>query len=418
VTNDGMIPSVVSRPYRMLNEILPYEWGTRDREAFIPHLLGIDPEPGRPYAELWIGAHPKAPSRILVDGREIPIQRWIETYPEEILGESSVRRFGSRLPFLLKVLSAGEALSIQAHPNKAQAEELHSLDPQNYPDDNHKPEIAIALDGLSALLGVKPLPELLDALDRYHELAAFVGEEACERVRNGGLAEPIERSRILFDRLLSRSESSPQELDDALKQLAGRLTTVPEDLTETDALFLELRAKYSGPDVGLFFIFLLNLVNLVEGQAVFLEAGVPHAYLKGNIIECMANSDNVVRAGLTPKYKDAETLLRIMDFEPRLPRIQDAGPGQGIVRYISQTDEFEVERLRLDNEDQVFSTEGRLGFLLVTHGQPLYQWEAGIERGEMELKPGQVVLLPAILPGLRIVARGRVEIFCADVPVA
>jgi mannose-6-phosphate isomerase len=140
----------------MQNPIQNYDWGTRNKEAYIPQLLGIDAKPDTPYGELWLGAHPKAPSMVWVDGELTPLDQWISAHPIEVLGKAVARKFNGQLPFLLKVLSAGEALSIQAHPNKAQAKILHATDPLHYPDDNHKPEIAIALDSLTALVGIKP----------------------------------------------------------------------------------------------------------------------------------------------------------------------------------------------------------------------------------------------------------------------
>ncbi len=420
----------------MQNEIQPYEWGTRGREAFIPRLLGFEPEPGRPYAELWIGAHSKAPSKIMVNGGTVPLDQWIAAHPEEILGQAVVRRFGPRLPFLLKVLSAGEALSIQAHPDKTQAAALHARHPQHYPDDNHKPEIAVALEPLAALVGIKPLAGLLEALELYPELAGFIGQEAAGRLRSeyaAGEAEPSQLSRILFASLLRRSVTHAGELSEAIDHLAVRLRSRRGSFREPEALFLELREKYPGPDVGLFFLFLLNLVHLQEGQAIFTHAGVPHAYLKGNMIECMANSDNVVRVGLTPKFKDAETLVEIMDYEPRPAQIVRAGKEKASslneVRYSTPSDEFLVTRLRLGpGQEKRRATGGRISFLLLIKGHVQIAWDtaakgdvgaerdAGDKGGKDELLPGQSVLLPAILKEYRLKASQPAEVFLAEVP--
>ena len=145
--------SMYRRPFKLISKIQYYDWGTKNAAAFIPSFLGIPAEKDRPYAELWIGAHPTAPSEILLNGQPVPLDKAIESAPREILGEDVARRFGGKLPFLLKVLSAGAPLSIQTHPNKEQAHRLHAKDPAHYPDDNHKPEIAIALDGLTAIAG-------------------------------------------------------------------------------------------------------------------------------------------------------------------------------------------------------------------------------------------------------------------------
>ncbi|HEY3342559.1 MAG TPA: mannose-6-phosphate isomerase, class I, partial [Anaerolineae bacterium] len=154
--SDNRTQSISARPYLMHNQVQHYEWGTHDGDAYIPQLLGITPQAGQPYAELWMGAHPKAPSTVVVDGHDIPLDQWIAAHAQELLGHAVAARFDNGLPFLLKVLAAGEALSIQAHPNKAQARLLRASDPAHYPDDNHKPEIAIAIDSLTAVMGIKP----------------------------------------------------------------------------------------------------------------------------------------------------------------------------------------------------------------------------------------------------------------------
>ena len=147
-----------TRPFRLLNKIQHYAWGARNEQAFIAKLLQLEVEKDKPYAELWMGTHPNAPSAVEINDQEkIPLDRFIKQFPKEVLGQKVIERFGVQLPFLFKVLSAGEALSIQAHPNKEQAAMLHQRDPEHYPDDNHKPEIAIALDQLTALVGFRPL---------------------------------------------------------------------------------------------------------------------------------------------------------------------------------------------------------------------------------------------------------------------
>jgi mannose-6-phosphate isomerase len=165
----------IIKPYLLYNQIQPYEWGTRGKQAYIPNLLEIPTEENKPYAELWMGTHPAAPSQIDFDGGLVELHKVIKTYPVEILGVKTYAHFGANLPFLFKVLSAGQALSIQAHPNRQQAIQLHSNDPQHYPDQNHKPEIAIALDELTVLLGLLDPPELIKRLGVYPEVQRVTG---------------------------------------------------------------------------------------------------------------------------------------------------------------------------------------------------------------------------------------------------
>lgn len=407
---------VKPQPYLMQNPIQNYEWGTRNKEAYIPLLLGIAAKPDTPYGELWLGAHPKAPSMIWVDGELAPLNQWIAAHPIDVLGKVVAQKFNGQLPFLLKVLSAGEALSIQAHPNKAQAKLLHANDPQHYPDDNHKPEIAIALNSLTALVGIKPFAELADVLRRYPEICEFIGADNCGAITSAvdpGIHKQHESVRILFTALMHRSISHSTQLSAASENLALRLTASRTGLDEVDELFLSLRKKYTGADVGLFCVFLLNLVHLAEGEAIFTEAGVPHAYLKGNIIECMANSDNVVRVGLTTKFKDAKALLEIMRYEPGSVNIlRSTAPGR-TVSYKTAASEFRVSKTEfpagvLKHE----STADRPQILLVTQGEISIRWENGMET----IRSGQSVFITANLREYSILAKQSAIIFKAEIP--
>lgn len=408
-------PPVEPRPYLLQGKIQHYAWGTMGHTAFIPKLLGITPAPNLPYAELWIGAHPKAPSDVMIDGQPVPLDQWITRYPVQLLGAPIAEKFANRLPFLFKVLSAGESLSIQAHPNKAQAEALHARDPEHYPDDNHKPEIAIALDALTALVGLKPLNQMRDTLTRYPEIAGFIGEEICGQL-NAHSDAPQTGVQRLFSALITRSVTDIEALMGAIDALAGRLAITSTALTEAEALFLDLRQRYTGADVGLFALFLLNLVHLERGQGIFTEAGIPHAYLKGNIVECMANSDNVVRVGLTPKFKDAETLLDILDYTPRPVTILGNTPGvSDEVVYVTPAAEFQITRWALSpGATRVETTGGKLEALLVTNGDIAIDWQNG---SRAEFHRGETVLIPACLDVFTLHAPGGAEVFKTEIPI-
>jgi mannose-6-phosphate isomerase len=414
--------AVAARPYRMRNQIQHYAWGTRGADAYIPQLLGIEPEPDRPYAELWMGAHTSAPSEIeLESGDWVPLDRWIGDYPETTIGAEVQARFG-QLPFLFKVLSAGEALSIQAHPTKNQAEALHARDPEHYPDDNHKPEIAIALDTLIALVGFRPFPELVDALLRYPELARFAGVETSTRLLDAVDPDQKEQRALayeLFAALVQRAVDEPRALEDAIEEMAMRLTP-REYLDERESRFLALRQQYGDGDVGLFVLFIFNLVCLDAGKGIFTDAGVPHAYLEGNIIECMANSDNVVRVGLTPKFRDAETLLRIVDVTPQAPDILGGSPeevAKGVTRahYTTPAPEFELHRWRLDEgAGHELQKDASPAILLVIQGQVELTWDDGAESSL--LRRGESAFLPACLSAWRIRAARAAEVVQAGMP--
>ncbi|MCU0521168.1 MAG: mannose-6-phosphate isomerase, class I [Anaerolineae bacterium] len=418
----------LARPYHMRNQVQTYDWGTRDADAYIPRLLSIDPEPGVPYAELWLGVHPKAPSTIeLPDGATVGLDVWVAAHPIAALGQVVLERFGG-LPFLLKVLSAGEALSIQAHPTKAQAEVLHAADPAHYPDDNHKPEIAIALDGLAALMGLKPFADLAATLTRYPEIAAFVGEAVATRVSDvvrlvgaPGLPGTDESclARALFSALIVNAAADPTALSAAVDALAARLVAQSGRLDEVERRFLDLRGHYGSSDVGLFASFLFNNAHLDAGEALYTTAGVPHAYLKGNIIECMANSDNVVRVGLTPKFKDARTLLEIMDTTPMTPHVLDGDPAtdqSGITRWIYTTPaaEFEMRRWALPQGASHTIDKGEVpAVLLVVEGEVTVTSPAG----QTTYGRGDSAFLPACLRTYGLHATADADIYQAAVPV-
>ncbi len=211
------------KPYRLINKIQHYAWGTKNEQAFIPKLLSRHPEPNVPYAELWMGSHPNAPSEVeTAQGRQSLIE-FISAHPVEILGRRVARQFFNQLPFLFKVLSAGEVLSIQAHPNKEQAVALHQRDPKHYPDANHKPEIAIALDHLVALAGFCSEKEIKETLHRYSEIRTFIGDAPVDRFLKSSGEKKNEAFKDLFTVLMEKGEDKPQSLENASAALQSRL---------------------------------------------------------------------------------------------------------------------------------------------------------------------------------------------------
>ena len=409
------------RPYLLANKIQHYAWGARGKEAFIPRLLGVEAEPDCPYAELWIGAHTKAPSDVILDGSAVPLPQLLSQYPLEILGEAVTTEFSGSWPFLFKVLSAAEALSIQVHPSKEQARALHARDPEHYPDGNHKPELVVALDSLTALVGFKSLPAILHTLESYPELAGFIGEgisPALASSREPTPEEQGERLRRLCSSLAHRSISHKEELVGAVARLSKRVRAATYALSEEEQVFLDLERKYTAADVGLFFIFLLNLVHLEKGEGLFIESGLPHAYLKGNAVECMANSDNVVRVGLTPKFKDAEALLQVLDYEPHPVSVLKGAPGAEEVIYRTPASEFQLTWWRLQSGlERQEATGDRPGVFLITKGEVLLTWDTGAQSGGQVLGPGQSVLIPAFLQEFKIRASNTAELFEVKVPL-
>ena len=298
---------IEKKPYRLIGKIQHYEWGTKNEDAFIPKFLGIEAKVDLPYAEYWIGIHQKAPADIIIDNKKYSLIEVIDKFSVEILGKRVAQKFDNKIPFLLKILSINKALSIQAHPNKRLAEELNNLDPENYPDKNHKPEIAVVIDFLNAIVGLKELVQIKSELVKYPEVFSLLEKELIVKIENDSSGSNDELIKELYSQILNAPYT---KLKECILDLVEKFRT-KNYLEKNEEQFLTEFDNY-GVDVGLISILLLNFISLKSGDAIFTDAGVPHAYLKGNIIECMANSDNVVRAGLTPKFKDVQTLTKML----------------------------------------------------------------------------------------------------------
>ena len=306
-----ILQKVLSETYRRPIAIFPrfhhYGWGDSE---FIPLLFGLAPG-DVPYAEAWLGAHKVAPSSAMLSGEEQPLDQLIASNPEDLLGHACQSGFGE-LPYLVKLLSAAQPLSIQVHPSKSEAiagyrRESAAMIPlnsarRNYRDSNSKPEILIALTPFWALAGFRPAAEIATAIKGIRSLAR--------------LLPPFDSKPDWLERLvavyfgLSESVLVPA-LTEWVEMLADSSDTFGQHTWEFWALRCHRLFQRDGrPDRGVFFVPLLNLIRLERWQALFLDPGTPHAYLLGSGIEVMANSDNVLRGGLTPKHVDVDEFLR------------------------------------------------------------------------------------------------------------
>lgn len=253
------------------------------------------------YAELWMGTHKNGPSKLIIndDDDDNNFVNLNDNYD---------------LPFLFKVLSARQALSIQAHPNKQLAAELHSKDPKNYPDSNHKPEMLIAINRFEGLCGFRPSNEIAYYLKNIPQLREMCGKENSDRFLNefNKKSSNLEINlKECFNELMKQDENFIRnQVESLLNSIKLNEIKLNDNI---DDLFIRLNEQYPN-DVGLFSIFLLNRFILEPLESVYLKANVPHAYIYGDAIECMACSDNVVRAGLTPKFKDVNTLVSMLDY--------------------------------------------------------------------------------------------------------
>ncbi|CCW62806.1 unnamed protein product [Phytomonas sp. EM1] len=300
-----------------------YEWGKEASESFVAKMKGLSSDKsGKPYAELWVGTHPNFPSR-LADGSNLPLTFFLkednnrQTY---FSPEHEASKFRGTIPFLLKILSIKKALSIQAHPNKSLAEKLHSSSPDKYKDPNHKPELVCALTPFEALCCFRRLKEVVHFLRRIPALGKLVSADKVIRsYADSSIKLPEQGSNeekvILKSLMINLYEANEEDIVRALRTHLNHLqSSKPSERCVEDDLFVRLYGQYMD-DVGCWMVYFLNYVHLQPGQALFLSDSEPHAYLSGDGVEIMACSDNVVRAGLTPKWKDVKLLIEMLRYD-------------------------------------------------------------------------------------------------------
>lgn len=369
-----------------------YDWGGAN---FIPNWLKLKQTEDKPYAEYWLGAHRSAPSLIEFEGQWLPLDRVIDKAPK-LLGEESRAKFGDELPYLLKILDVKQPLSIQLHPTKAEAELGFERENQlgialnapnrTYKDRNHKPEMMIALSDFWLLHGFRPLAEMKSVL--------------AERPSLQGLAQRIDTVGLpqVYREIMQATQA----------QLEKWLLPI---ITEKQLEYQQDKLKWDSPDywvlysmeamgissekldAGLLCFYLFNIVNLKKGEGIYQGAGLPHAYLRGQNIELMAASDNVIRGGLTPKFVDIPALLNTIEYREVVPKIIPAYQGEEAL-YLYPTPEakdFAMQRLSFNPFDEEAFITTSSSILLVMAGS-LY-----IDLGEdsIHLSQGEAVFISA-----------------------
>lgn len=392
------------------NSIQFYAWGST---SAIPALLNQKNPSGKPWAELWMGAHPKAPSRLSWAGQRQSLIDWIRQYPQDILGPRIAERFHDTLPYLFKVLAAAKPLSIQAHPDRDQAKagferenkQNIPLDaPQrNYKDANHKPECICALSKFYALYGFRTLSEIVGLM----AAACPVGlsgqlDQLKKKPDPHGLKtfykslmtmDPVRQKQVIAEAMQNIDRIYDREAADWMKKLS---------------------AAYPS-DIGIFSPILLNLICLEPGQALFLPAGELHAYLAGLGIELMANSDNVLRGGLTAKHIDLPELLEVVSFEPRpiqLLGTRDGGANE--TRFITPADEFVLSIISVsENHAYLSPTRRSAEIILCTDGEAVIRDSGTKDR--MNFRKGDSMLVPAAVKAYQI--SGNARFYKAAVPM-
>jgi mannose-6-phosphate isomerase len=357
-----------NKVFKLLGKVQHYAWGGN---SFIPQLLHIGNPENKPFAEYWLGAHDNASSELIIDnGEREKLNEYIQSNSTETLGEHVNNKF-KRLPYLLKILDVKDMLSIQVHPSKKNAENEFleenkrsiplNAPHRNYKDDNHKPELMLALGEFWLLHGFKPKEKLIKILKEILELNFLM---------------PVFEKGNYYELYKTLMELDQDIVNEVLQPLVERI--VPQylnnELKKDDENFWAARAAitFHEPgkiDRGIFSIYLFNLVNVHSGEAVFQDAGLPHAYLEGKNVEIMANSDNVLRGGLTPKHIDVNELLKHIKFEETIPNIiKGKETEQHIHSYITTAKDFELAAIELSSKEKITITTDSVEIFIVLNG--------------------------------------------------
>jgi mannose-6-phosphate isomerase len=409
---------------KLINQIKTYAWGS---SLWIPQLTGRQNSSGEPWAELWMGVHPQGPSVLDIPGEQPLLSDFIGKYPELCLGETTGREFGG-LPFLFKILAAAKPLSVQAHPDPVQAREgferenaagLAPEDPaRNYKDPNHKPEILCALSPFRAMCGFREPETVLALLETFFQAslmqpgtplnAGFVRlREALETGDGGAL-------RIFLTALFDLPGEFRRELSAyTLEQEPVLEKTDPRhtDIWQTAAYFARL---YPG-DPAVISPLYLNLISLAPGEAIYLPAGILHAYIEGLGVELMANSDNVLRGGLTSKHVDPEELAGILEFRPFAPAVlRPPKPIPSAFTYPVNCREFSLSVIRGKGETAPFPLAGP-AIVIVTEGRAVFSCcnGPGGPAGTLVLEQGESAFITFRKEGAALTCTGTFTLYAA-----
>ena len=402
-----MAPCLRITMWCLHNTIQRYAWGSHEA---IARLQGRAVPTTEPEAELWMGAHARAPSRLgSAAGRSL--LEAIEADPEAMLGSRVRERFGPRLPFLLKVLAAAEPLSLQAHPDQERAregfmrEDVAGIDRaarhRNYRDPHAKPELVCAMEPFVALCGFRAVEDtraLIDALG----VAALR-----ERAEPLWTQPPGEGVAAVVHDLLTMPEPGP--LVDAVVEAAADRTS--QSWEREREWTVRLGERYRG-DPGVVVALLLNLVELQRGDALFLSAGRLHCYLEGTAVEIMGGSDNVLRGGLTPKHVDVPELLDVLDRRAGpVPIIRSRGVGEHEAVYDTPSPAFRLSRVELSSGACWRAEVRGPEVLLCVEGTA----EIRAGAGQLELSVGHSAFMPGARSSYEVRSEEHASLFRASV---
>jgi mannose-6-phosphate isomerase len=396
--------------YKLEGRIKHYDWGGFD---FLSSFLSLPDMRKKPIAEYWLGAHHLSPSLLITEKGKVNLEDFILTDKERILGKTVSNKF-TQLPFLLKILDVRDMLSIQVHPSKHEAEigfanenkEGIPIDAanRNYKDDNHKPELMVALDDFWLLHGFKPAGKLTATLESIPEFNSLL-----EIFNAAG-----------YDQLYKTVMEMPQSsVDQILQPLLDRIIPLYKNqkLNIISEDFWAARAAISFHDInkidrGIFSIYFLNLLQLKKGEGIFQDAGILHSYLEGKNVEIMANSDNVLRGGLTKKNIDVKELMRHVKFEETVPVVLHPVKSGNENIFITAAPDFKLIQYQLKAGENISMHSSSAEIILVINGKISLQ----ADNDQITLSRGEAAF---IISGIesRIRVETGTELFRATTPV-
>lgn len=395
--------------YKLKGKLMNYAWGGYE---FLPALLHVPNPDRKPCAEYWLGAHPLASSLLVTPDGDRSLYELIKQHPYQFLSKQTVDRFG-QLPYLFKVLDVRDVLSIQVHPGKAGAEEGFAKEEaagippdaphRNYKDQNHKPETMVALGEFWLLHGFKSLDaidKVLEDVPEFNILLPLFRKQGLRALYQFVMEMQQEDVNVMLLNLIKR---------ELRKKQGGELGK--ENPGWWVARLFEGSSEIGTIDRAIFSIYFFNIVKVNAGESVFQGAGLPHAYMEGQCVELMANSDNVLRAGLTPKHIDVPELMKHTVFESVVPNVMKGDPlldGEKV--YPCPVSEFGIAKIELAAGGMYQRRASSLEILIVTEGGILVNHSLVLKRGEAA----------AVMAGeeYEIRASGHCVVFRAFVPEA
>ena len=406
----GNLENKTNKFYKIEGKVQNYDWGG---DSFIPNLISENIEANTTYAEYWLGAHLKAPSTVITAKGPVSLELFINENLKENLGVTVANSFG-KLPYLFKVLDVSKMLSIQVHPSIAAAKKGYKKENEqgipltasnrNFKDENHKPEIMVALTDFWLLHGFLEQEKLVKNLKETIELSFLLNTF----LEDGYLG--------LYKKVM---EYSQEEVNTILRPLVKRILPkfINNELEKSSPAFWAAKSLNNKDsediDKGIFSIYFFNILNLSRGEAIFQDAGVPHAYLEGVNMELMANSDNVLRAGLTSKHIDVNELIKNTKFEKTIPDIlngvENKENGEVVFKTIAK--DFELSKVELTESVTHSSISNSLEILMALEGTAILTQN----NESISIEKGKAILIKPNT-SYTINTASKVEIYKASVP--